>query len=511
MIDNAVSMFAGVEGFGLALERQGVSVKASIEIDPQARSVIAKHFPNTTIFNDVREATSEQLRDSGFVPHRGIITAGFPCQDLSIAGKRAGLGGSRSGLFWQIVRLARELEPRCLLLENVPGLLSAVCPCTGNGECVANERARKCGAFVRVVVTVNGKDRTRSEWRDNVPHGVRGGACQFGCFETHGGAMGVVLGALGQLGYGIGYRILDAQYFGVPQRRRRVFIVGYFGNDGSASAEILALAEGLSRDSATSDEARSNAVSALTRGFGAGGADDNAGRAGHLVTHTLTGNGFDASEDGTGRGTPIIAQPLLTKRRDSGDETLVYVKSARAQSDQDDETWVEGAVSPTLNVMDNTGDSRATVVMLDITHDSEVRESDISPTLTQRMGTGGNQVPLAFRHNGAVYEGESESVFPQLAAQHQGGGPAVIDTVRSHPRPGSNSDGLLTIEQVRPRRLTPMECERLQGFPDDWTAGQSDSARYKQMGNAVAVPVAEWIIKRIVRGGDSVESTQRSA
>ena len=190
----AVSLFAGVGGFDLALERAGVPVVAAVEIDKQASGVLAHRFPNTKLFGDIQEVSGDDLRGAGFVPERGIITGGFPCQDLSVAGKRAGLAGERSGLFWEIVRLIDDLHPRWLILENVPGLLSS------NG----------------------GRD------------------------------MGTVIGTLAELGYGVGYRILDAQFFGVPQRRRRVFIVGCFGDNGRAPAEVLALTESLCGDSKAS-------------------------------------------------------------------------------------------------------------------------------------------------------------------------------------------------------------------------------------------------------------------
>ena len=186
----AVSLFAGVGGFDLALERNGVKVVAAVEIDKKASSVLANHFPNTKLFGDIQEVTGEQLIQAGFNPVGGIITGGFPCQDLSVAGKRAGLAGKRSGLFWEICRLLEETKAESFILENVPGLLSS------NG----------------------GKD------------------------------MAVVVEALVQLGYGIAWRLLDAQYFGVPQRRRRIFIVGHLGEGGAEkSAKVLAIAESRAR------------------------------------------------------------------------------------------------------------------------------------------------------------------------------------------------------------------------------------------------------------------------
>lgn len=182
----AVSLFAGVGGFDLALERAGVKVVASVEIDKKAQSVLKKHFPNSTIFDDVTGVTGEQLINAGFDPNNGIITGGFPCQDLSVAGKRAGLAGKRSGLFWEICRIIDETRSQTIILENVPGLLS-----------------------------------------------------------SNGGAdMAVVLEALVERGYRVGWRVLDAQYFGVPQRRKRIFIVGCLGNSGRSPEEILAIGQG---------------------------------------------------------------------------------------------------------------------------------------------------------------------------------------------------------------------------------------------------------------------------
>ena len=188
MTITAVSLFAGVGGFDLALERNGVKVVASVEIDKKASAVLAQHFPNSKLFGDITEVTGEQLIAAGFDPRNGIITGGFPCQDLSVAGKRAGLGGKRSGLFWEICRLLDETRAQNFILENVPGLLSS------------------------------------NQGRD----------------------MAAVVEALVERGYGIAWRVLDAQYFGVPQRRRRVFIVGCLGDSGATPAEILSLAEGRS-------------------------------------------------------------------------------------------------------------------------------------------------------------------------------------------------------------------------------------------------------------------------
>lgn len=189
-----VSLFAGIGGFDLAMERNGVKVVATVEIDKKCNEVLAQHFPFAKQFTDVKEVTGKDFINAGFDPSRGIITGGFPCQDLSVAGKRAGLAGERSGLFWEIRRLVEETQTEWFVLENVPGLLSS------NG----------------------GKD------------------------------FGIVLREMADIGYSVGWRVLDAQYFGVPQRRRRVFIVGSRSGGGRRINEVLFEREGLRRNPSTS-------------------------------------------------------------------------------------------------------------------------------------------------------------------------------------------------------------------------------------------------------------------
>jgi len=186
--------------------------------------------------------------------------------------------------------------------------------------------------------------------------------------------------------------------------------------------------------------------------------------------------------------------------------TLWFTKSRRAQNVDDYETWIEGGVMPTLNAFDN-GDVRTTVIVFHPHyHDGARVQGDTMNTLTSRMGTGGNNVSgvaTIFSHTQGLDAQPSETVSPTLRAG--GSGMAVAydefndsigDTHHTLRAGTKQSTGVIMESNVR--RLTPVECERLQGFPDDWTAGQSDSTRYKQMGNAVAVPVVEWIIQNIV-------------
>jgi site-specific DNA-cytosine methylase len=200
-----------------------------------------------------------------------------------------------------------------------------------------------------------------------------------------------------------------------------------------------------------------------------------------------------------------------------------FVKSKRAQTSDDDETWLQGGIVPTLNAFD-MGDTRATVVIVmreregkagggkgfllaenrsftlatsnfqiifygQRVGDVRVQDDKIN-TLQARMGTGGNNMPMVaevFPIQGTVI-GRSDEAGPQGKGFANDGEPMfTLDRVSGH--------GVATTSTVR--RLTPTECERLQGFPDGWTEGQADSHRYKQMGNAVAVPVVQWIINRL--------------
>jgi DNA (cytosine-5)-methyltransferase 1 len=294
------SVFAGIGGFDLAFRRVGCGIAWQIEIDKFCLRVLEKHFPNVKKYRDVREVRGQDLEAVD------ILVGGFPCQDLSTAGSRKGLRGAQSSLWWEFHRLVGELHPTWVLVENVPGMLSS------------------------------------NKGRD----------------------MGAILWSLGDLGYWWAYRVLDAQWFGLPQRRKRVFIVGHIG-DRTAPAKVLLEPEGCPRDSA-----------------------EGCGGEGHKVIGALTSSARKAD----------IADTLLAR----------YAKSPATAG-----------------------------------RDSSVRNVVLDPT-------------------------------------------------------------------GRVRRLTPLECERLQGFPDGWTClceaqGNTercrcpDSPRYRALGNAVAVPVVEWIAKRILK------------
>ena len=415
-----ISLFSGIGGFDLAFERAGMECVAVCEIDKNAQSVLRRHFPKAELFDDVRKVGKETHGRNAI----DLICGGFPCQDVSIAGRRAGLAGERSGLWFEFARIIDEIEPRWVIIENVPGLLSS----------------NKGQDFAAII-----------QW-------------------------------LAERGYGVAWRVLDAQFFGVPQRRRRVFIVASFGN-GSAT-EVLFESEGGERDNPKGGEAGKEVAYSLRANPSHSGDKGDCGINTTMVAQTLTsgGNGkrgyldpvnttmvtafmagqgakaggIAASETlsptlkGAGSGTnqvPTIAQTLTSggngKRGYLDPVNTTMVVFDRQRSDE----YGEGSENvSTLSARDYK--SASDLIWHNHQQDGSIRmqEDGTAPTVSRQWGTGGNNVPF-----------------------------------------------------VGVRRLMPIECERLQGFPDGWTDGQSDSARYRQLGNAVAVPVVEWIGRRIVK------------
>ena len=191
-----VSLFAGVGGFDLGLERSGHTCIGQVEIDKHARSVLEKHWPNVPRWDDVQTAKG-WADEIGLVGTTDLVCGGFPCQDVSVAGKRAGIAGARSGLFFDALEFAVYVQAKTIILENVPGLLSS------------------------------------NEGRD----------------------FGVVISEMANAGYGhIEWRVLDSQFFGVPQRRRRVFIVG--STTDRSGSPILIERESVRGDSQESEQKR---------------------------------------------------------------------------------------------------------------------------------------------------------------------------------------------------------------------------------------------------------------
>jgi DNA (cytosine-5)-methyltransferase 1 len=384
----AVSLFAGIGGFDLALARAGAEVTASVEINPECRAVLARHFPKTTLFPDVSEVTVDQLRAAGFVPGRGVLAAGWPCQGNSVAGHRRGMDDPRSGLWRHVVRLLAEARPRWFLGENVPGLLGV------NG----------------------GRDFAR------------------------------VIADLDDLGYGVAWRVLDAQWFGVPQRRRRVFLAGCLG-DGTAPVQVLLEPEGGGWNPPQGHQTRPGTPADPGRRAGS-----TRGHAGSGVTPTLASG----------------ARPPGTNADDAGGLVVSTLQGGGRRGHRLDAEGAAGGhlvpVAPTLRTRSLPGSADPGPVVT------------VAHTVTAREAKGADS-------------DATSGVIVTHTLTAEGADASEDGTGRGTP--------IVADPATAVRRLTPRECERLQGFPDDWTAGQSDAARYRQLGNAIAVPVAAWIAARL--------------
>jgi len=366
-----------------------------------------------------------------------LLVGGTPCQSFSVAGLRKGLHDPRGGLMLTFLEIAQRYRPQWVVWENVPGVLSS------NG----------------------GRD--------------------FGSF----------LGALGELGYGWAYRVLDAQWFGVAQRRRRVFVVGCLGDERRA-AQILFESESVRRDNPPSRAKGQGVAAAASSGAGSGGvvnavcskwSKGTGGPAGDECQNLVA---FHPTQD------PISSEDGLVHALGTGlsggcaTAAVAFTKSKRAQSTTDDESWVPGEVSPTMSCFDQ-GDTRATTVVAFKPGQSEAAGAffateDFAPTI-QSSNNGSTAVPaVAFN---AYQRTEQDAAWPLGASD----GRKVEVGVR---------------EGMAVRRLTPRECERLQGFPDDYTAIEyrkkpaADGPRYKALGNSMAVPVMSWIGQRIKLVGE---------
>ncbi len=436
------SVCSGIGGAELAFAGIAEHVFAA-EIDPFARAVLAQHFPHLVVHHDFTEITADGAVD--------VLVGGTPCQSFSIAGLRRGMADERGNLALEFLRLADRLRARWVLWENVPGVLSS------------------------------------------------SGGRDFGAF----------LGGLGELGYGFAYRILDAQYFGLAQRRKRVFVVGYLGDWRRAAAVLFepanlrgnpapsrAAREGIavspslraqanSSHRADSEQYIAKPLGAKRDGGWRGDIDNDTyvarclnahpsrsdGESETFVTHSLRADGFDASEDGTGRGTPLVSS---------------YRTSGNCGA------WDTGDRTDALN----TGtDPASHLVAFAQNQRGELRCMDVAGALASEPGM--KQQTYAFQ--------QSQSGFRQHETH------ATLDSNNGSRR----RNGVTDASSVR--RLTPRECERLQGFPDDWTAithrgkPAADGPRYRALGNAFAVPVVRWIARRMVQQHAQVVAAPEAA
>jgi len=421
------STFSGMGGFDAGLEQAGMTCQWQVENNLHCNQVLAKHWPNVRRHEDITA-----FKPDGSVRPE-LICGGFPCQDLSVAGRRAGLAGERSGLFFEFMRVVAEWNPKWVLIENVPGLLSS------------------------------------NEGRD----------------------MGIVLGSLAELGYGVAYRVLDSQFFGVPQRRRRVFIVGCIGDSRSA-AKVLFEPESLpwnnppSRSTGADIAGTIDAGSSQRRGFRI-----NPGMITPDVAQTLSPSvtGRGDSTGGKNGGYPVNH---LVVKDTAGALTANRVGTCGADDGQ--------AQSGHLLAFGGNNTSgpidQATACRSSGNHQDFESETFIVFDTTQITSKENRSNP-----------GPDSPCHPLAGQQHP---PAIASFKEScsgtrlqevHGTLDANN-GSRRMEGIigsGVRRLTPVECSRLQGFPDDWFDGLdlSDSAKYRMLGNAVTVSVIKWIGERL--------------
>jgi DNA (cytosine-5)-methyltransferase 1 len=496
------------------------------------------------------------------------VTGGSPCQDLSIAGKRAGLAGARSGLFMEQIRVIKEMRehdkqlgragelirPRYMVWENVPGAFSS-------------NKGRDFAAVLEEIIKIVEPEAPGIE----VPE--KGWPTWGGYHDEVGGR------------WSVAWRTHDAQYWGVPQRRRRISVVADFGGD--TASEILFDRKSVSGDIAESGAAGEGFAEAAESGAGGAGKDSGSVIClkGNAIDRDTAQNGKWYQEDksytldatdrhgicagfeathinlmvatrckalgrGTGFGVGEPGDPANTISAAHSHGVLCAGFKA-GQGAHAGGVGYDEEVSPTLAAVPSGTNQTPAVVVLDMTHACDViREcGERVPSLQARMGTGGNQVPLVaygigngqaneasvmaeevsqtlntmhdaqailYQPKSAMEENwaESETKNALRAGESKVSHAVVCEDVshalRANAGCAYREDAeTYPVQNMVVRRLTPLECERLQGFPDGWTdigdytdrTGKkrktSDSARYKALGNSIALPFWHWMFGRM--------------
>lgn len=456
------------------------------EIEKFPSAVLRHRWPNVPNEGDFTKIGSK---------YRGaadLLVGGTPCQSFSVAGLRGGLADDRGNLALEFLRLADRTRPRWVVWENVPGVLSSL----------SHAAPDPCPPPPPVDM---GCDGAEVETED-----------EYGAEELH--AFNCFLAGLSELGYGWAYRVLDAQHFGVPQRRRRVFVVGHLGDWRAAAAVLFERhslqgdhpprrekGQGFTHDVApcigasgrrferTGDTRGQDAVIAFGGNNTSGpietatACNAHGGPHGRLdfesetfITHSLRADGFDASEDGTGRGTPII--PILEAGARTGKSTDDIRAGIGIGTDGDPMFTLQSGKQHAIAF--STKDSGCDAM------------EDLSPTLR----AGGHSKSHA--NAGVMPAIAFEPRYYAEGRMRPGGKPSdTVATLKHSPKAGDNAAHVATGMAVR--RLTPLECERLQGLPDFYTLvpfrgkPAADGNRYKAIGNGMAVPVLRWIGERI--------------
>lgn len=494
------SLFDGSGTCPLAARMCGVEPVWASEIEPYPIRVTQKNFPGMRHLGDIKQI------DGAKIDPVDVITFGSPCQDLSTAGKQTGLiDGERSSLFFEAIRIIREMReatngkyPRYAVWENVPGAFGS-------------NRGRDFLAVLRAFAGVAGDG-------DDVPapegKGDRLGWSKSGCIMGDG--------------YSIAWRQLDAQYWGVPQRRRRIYLVADF--DGQRAGKILFEREGLRGDFAPGAAARERAAA------------ETAGGAGRSDSARCM-NPWDCQSKRIYQPDGVF--PTLTAMDCGGanNQAVLYaldsMSSNSMKSSNPHSGFHEETVAKTLQAsgVDPTCNQGGMVICASTAQANAEIMEDKAPTLM-----AGHEHPYIASFCGGASPsagniGYSETVAPTLHAGAGGllrGATVCIentvydmthasDVIREYAGASQNltarmgTDGNqipLKLDEARPprkyilRRLTPLECCRLQGFPDDWTAGVegSDAAQYKMWGNGMALPCVLYVMQGIAEAGGASDA-----
>ena len=419
------------------------------------------------------------------VPVVDCITGGSPCQDLSIAGKRAGLAGERSGLFMEQMRVVKEMRerdrargrtghmvrPRYMVWENVPGAFSSGNPKGADFAAVLEEIIKVCEPRADVRIGVPDKG-----WRKS------------GCYYAADGS------------WSIAWRVHDAQFWGVPQRRKRIALVADFG--GLSAPEVLFERKGSRWNIDESEPQREEASGGIGEG-----ADSS--------VWCLQGNGIDRADTAgcNGRGwRRDISYTLNTIDRPAVYAGFKYNAAASAGG-----IGYQSECSATLNaeqamaVFDARGNGDGAVSPT-LTGDHQNRVTDYTALVAfaqntrdeVRLQNGDGQIAGALAAN----EGMKQRTYLVCGLDsNKNGYKEQAGTIQAHASGGATE--MCCDRQMTVRRLTPLECERLQGFPDGWTdIGEwtdskgkkrytTDTARYKALGNSIALPFWFWLLRRI--------------
>jgi DNA (cytosine-5)-methyltransferase 1 len=480
-----LSLFSGVGGFDMGLEAAGMTTVFQCEIDKHARSVLEYHWPDVPKWDDVSTLTGAHILEmTGGVD---VVAWGSPCQDLSLAGKRAGLTGERSGLFHQGIRIIKELRE-----------LS------------------------------NGQSPTWSIWENVV-----------GALSSNGGAdFGEVLYEMDEAGACFSeWSVLDAQYFGVPQRRRRVFVTTCFNSDTSLRCPepLLPVSQGLRGNSSEGGEQGQGATRETQDRIGTSGQWAAGSTPGGILTTSVTSkwhkgtggpsgsehynlvvepiaypiqDGREIEKNQNGLGISSDGDPMYTLDQ-TGGQAVAYSIREDAKANNFSATEIETARA--LQALQPSVQSHHAQTFITQEADPLIFENSyrdgirmgkqgLSQTLSAKMGTGGLNTPMIAQ--------EIETVVIDRAAFNQGTNAAYDPYIKEDDAmPPLVARGPHAIGHGTPtlvvRRLTPLECERLMGWPDNHTSQGtngvvSDSQRFKMCGNGVASPVAAWIARHIL-------------